>query len=156
IDMNIRDSFWTPPSDMSKRDVKRPLPVRPLRCIRDPRFNQHVHMFKWFSQPPVPPAISIAPEVDVVEYEGCFKLYFDMPSINKDSIHIYVKQSVLVVEGTRVANYHGCRKVLFQRRRLGVIRHQIPYNPSVMDVRNAVATYNNGELCITVQKTSSF
>ena len=76
IDMNIRDSFWTPPSDMSKRDVKRPLPVRPLRCIRDPRFNQHVHMFKWlcfwivtvrFSQPPVPPAISIAPEVDVVE-----------------------------------------------------------------------------------------
>lgn len=76
MDMSIQESLCTPQPNMSKREVKRAFPVRPFMCVKDSCVNSRVHMFKWlcfwiltirFSQPPVPPAISIMPEVDVVE-----------------------------------------------------------------------------------------
>ena len=49
-----------------------------------------------------------------------------MPSIVKESIFVLVKKYTIMIQGRKCTNYTGCKKILFQRRKSGIIKLQIP------------------------------
>ena len=89
--------------------------------------------------------------VDIREEEGAYRLSADLPGIDKNDLHVDVKDGVLTIAAERSVNAEENREGwLCRERRFG--RMERAFNLEGVDENGITAAYENGVLTLTLPK----
>ena len=96
---------------------------------------------------------SLAPRVDIRETEDHFQITAELPGVDKDDIHLHVKEGILTLEAERTRNDEEKTKgrVIRQERRYGKIRRSFNLGVDVEEA-NIKASFVNGVLSLQAPK----
>jgi len=93
------------------------------------------------------------PSADIQESENEYEVTMDLPGLEKDDIHVNVRENLLTIEGERKqertedeSDYH------LVERRYGTFKRSFRLSRAV-DAQKIRAKYNNGVLTLTIPKT---
>jgi HSP20 family protein len=90
------------------------------------------------------------PQMEVLQNNGKFLVRMDLPGLTKDDVKIEVTDKLLTIWGERKKEKEEKREGFFRTERsYGSFYRQIPL-PETVKTENAVATFNNGVLEITM------
>jgi HSP20 family protein len=90
------------------------------------------------------------PQLEVIHNNGQFIVRADLPGLTKDDVIIEVTNDVLTIRGERKAESEEKREGFFRTERMyGSFYRQVPL-PEGVKTENAVATFTNGVLEITM------
>jgi len=91
------------------------------------------------------------PAIDVIENDKAYKLYADLPGLDKDEITISVEAGVLSISGEKTREEVENSKYRMYERSVGTFtrRFQLPEDA---DAEKVSAEMKNGELVITIPK----
>ncbi len=97
--------------------------------------------------------ISFDPRVDLQETDTEYIIKMDIPGMSKDSIHVEVKDGVLIVSGKRENEWRQEKKGRFYRRErsFGSFSRAISL-PQDAQADKVTATYKNGVLTVRIAK----
>ncbi len=84
------------------------------------------------------------PAVDVVEDEGKFELYADLPGVKQEDLDLQVEKDVLTIRGERKLERKGERVAGAFSRSFSL--------PKTVDAEKIVATLKDGVLTVTLPK----
>jgi HSP20 family protein len=84
------------------------------------------------------------PSVDVVEDEGKFELFADLPGVKQEDLDIQVEKDVLTIRGERKLDRRGERVAGAFSRSFTLPKH--------VDVENIAASLKDGVLTLTLPK----
>ena len=76
----------------------------------------------------------------------------DLPIVSKDGLQVLIQNEGIRIEGNRDISYKDSKRVLFKKRLSGHFIVFIPCNIKMFDISGAKAIYDNGELCIILNK----
>ena len=96
---------------------------------------------------------SLAPRVDIRETEDHFQITAELPGVDKDDIHLHVKEGMLTLEAERMRSDEEKTKgrVIRQERRYGKIRRSFNLGVDVEEA-NIKASFVNGVLSLQAPK----
>ena len=90
------------------------------------------------------------PQLEVLHNDGQFIVRADLPGLTKDDVIIEVTNDVLTIRGERKAETEEKREGFFRTERMyGSFYRQVPL-PEGVKTENALATFTNGVLEITI------
>ena len=90
------------------------------------------------------------PPIEVLQNNGKFLVRLDLPGLTKDDVKIEVTDKLLTIFGERKEETEEKREGFFRTERsYGSFFRQVPL-PETVKTENAVATFNNGVLEITM------
>lgn len=91
-----------------------------------------------------------APQIEVVQSNGQFKVRADLPGLTKDDVNIEITDGLLTISGERKEEKEEEREGFYRSERTyGSFYRGIPL-PEGATTENATATFNNGVLEITI------
>lgn len=91
------------------------------------------------------------PQIEVLQNNGQFMVRADLPGLTKDDVNIEVTDNFLTISGERKEEKEEKREGFYRtERRYGSFYRQIPL-PEGAKTENAMATFNNGVLEVTMQ-----
>lgn len=96
-----------------------------------------------------------APRTDLIESENQYTLQLDVPGMTKDDININVQNNTLTISGERKMERTQDEEERVRVERSYGTFHRTFALPNSVDASNIEATYNNGELTVTVPKTET-
>lgn len=96
---------------------------------------------------------SLAPRVDIREADDHFQITAELPGVDKDDIHLHVKEGILTLEAERTRNDEEKTKgrVIRQEQRYGKIRRSFNLGVDVEEA-NIKASFVNGVLSLQAPK----
>lgn len=93
------------------------------------------------------------PRMDLIETEEAYRIHLDMPGMSRDELNISYQDNELVVSGERTNDRLGeGEEYVRVERSFGHFRRTFTL-PRTVEADNISATYDNGELTLTVPKT---
>ena len=95
-----------------------------------------------------------APDCDIVESEGEYKILIDLPGLSKKEIGISLKDNVLTIKGEREINIAEGEEFKRQERRRGAFARSfaLPENVNKAEVN---ASFRNGVLTVAMPKSEN-
>lgn len=95
-----------------------------------------------------------APDCDIVESEGEYKILIDLPGLSKKEIGISLKDNVLTIKGEREINIAEGEEFKRQERRRGAFARSfaLPENVNKAEVN---ANFRNGVLTVAMPKSEN-
>jgi HSP20 family protein len=96
---------------------------------------------------------SLAPRVDIRETEEYFQIAAELPGVDKDDIHLHVKEGILTLEAERTRSDEEKAKgrVIRQEQRYGKIMRSFNLGVEVEEA-NIKASFVNGVLSLQAPK----
>ena len=96
---------------------------------------------------------SLAPRVDIRETEDHFQITAELPGVDKDDIHLHVKEGILTLEAERMRSDEEKAKgrVIRQEQRYGKIMRSFNLGVDVEEA-NIKASFVNGVLSLQAPK----
>lgn len=92
------------------------------------------------------------PSVDICETSEVYKIYAELPGVNKDEIKITVKENVLQISGEKKQQEQSEKENLYRNERVfGSFCRQFSL-PNQVDADNIKAAFKDGVLFLTVPK----
>lgn len=96
--------------------------------------------------------LSIAPSMDLVEDEQCYKLEVEMPGMDEKDITISLNDNLLTVQGEKSTSKKDARKNYIARE-ISYGRYERSISlPQAADADKATASFKKGMLWITIPK----
>lgn len=90
------------------------------------------------------------PQLEVLQNNGSFIVRADLPGMTKDTVHVEITNDMLTISGERKEEKEDKREGFYRsERNYGSFCRQIPL-PEGAKTENAVATFNNGVLEVTI------
>lgn len=95
-----------------------------------------------------------APDCDIVESEGEYKILLDLPGLAKREIEISLKENVLTIKGKREFILAEGEEIKREERKSGAFARSfaVPQNVNTAEVK---ASFKNGVLTIAMPKTNA-
>jgi len=92
-----------------------------------------------------------SPQVEVFEREGQLVVRADLPGLNKDEVKVEVANDTITISGERKSEHEEKREGFYRSERsYGSFYRQIPL-PEGVSADDAMATFNNGVLEVTMR-----
>jgi len=95
-----------------------------------------------------------SPYCDIVESDDMYKIYVDLPGLEKKNIQIVLKGRILSISGERILDKQEGEIVKRSERRRGAFSRSFVL-PEEVDVSEAEAHFRRGVLKIAIPKTDS-
>ena len=97
------------------------------------------------------PNVEWVPQIEVLHKNGHFLVRADLPGLTKDDVKVELTDDLLTISGERKEEKEEKRKGFYRSERsYGSFYRQIPL-PEGAKTENAVATFQNGVLEVTIQ-----
>lgn len=101
------------------------------------------------------PSEYVSPAIDLVEHDGEFVVFVDLPGVDPDAVDVRFEGQELTVAAERTDAFDdGEATVIARERTLAPAARTVTF-PEYVDPTDASATMEHGELTVTVRKIPS-